>query len=88
MIICTPKDTLSEKQKEAVAAKGLILIECDDPEKIRVINIETAYDANDFFMAALFGLTVMSPVNARDQFVNNLYKRLKEKEPVEKKEPV
>ncbi len=79
-VLAMPKGMLSAAQKKAATDKGLFIIECEDPDKIRIIDTETMIDVNDLFMAALHGLTVNTPTSKAENFVNNLYKRLKEKE--------
>lgn len=86
MIICVPKQTLSAQQKAAITKKGYIVIECDDPEKIRVINAEQNMDTSDWFMAALYATTTGIPVSKSEHFVAELYKRLKKKEELPKEE--
>jgi hypothetical protein len=83
MIIVVPKGTLSVQQKGAITKKGAMVIECDDPDKVRVINPETSIDNSDWFMASLYALTCNTPTSKSDHFINQLYKRLKNKEVVE-----
>lgn len=77
-IICLPKNTLSKQQKAAITKRGHIVIECDEPEKVRVISPE--YDVNEFFMAALSACTTSVPSGRAEIFVNELYRRLQKKE--------
>lgn len=79
MILAVPKNILSNSKKAEIKKKGYVIIECDDPDKIRIINTEVVIDTNDYFIAALYGLTTSIPVNKTEHFVNNLYKRLTEK---------
>lgn len=78
MIIVTPTGTLTQKQKTALEKKGLLVVECDDPDKVRVINAEQHMDTSDWFMAALFAVK-SDPYQSR-QFTTELYNRLKAKE--------
>lgn len=80
MIIVVPNNTLTDSQKDKLAEKNYVVLECDDPDKIRVINPESLFEVNDFFMAALNALTVGTATSKTEYFVNNLYKRLKAKE--------
>ena len=76
MIVATPKNILSAKQKELLTKKGYVVIECDDPSKIRVITPETVMDANDLFLSALKGLRSNCPTSKQEIFVEELYNRL------------
>lgn len=76
MIICIPPKTLSLPQKNKLEKKGVIIIECENPEKVKVINPEVTIDTNDYFLAALHALTSSHPVSKQEHFVNELYKRL------------
>lgn len=80
MILCIPPNTLSSQQKSALSKKGNIIIETNEPDKIRVINPETSVETNDLFMAALFSLKSSTPINQQEKFINELYRRLKEGE--------
>lgn len=80
MIISVPKKVLTPGQKTQLVKKGYVVIECDEPEKIRVLNPETNIDTNDYLMAALYALKESCPVYKQQYFVNELFKRLKEKE--------
>lgn len=82
MILAVPKNAITPKQKELLTKKGYVVIECDNPESIRVINPEQSMDTSDWFMAALKACTCRESIvstNA-DKFVNELYSRLKSKE--------
>lgn len=80
MIVAVPKNTLTPQQKSAMTKRGMIVIECDDPDKIRVISPETSFEANDHVMSALYALTTTNPTYRTEMFVNELYRRLKENE--------
>lgn len=80
MIISVPKNTLTADQKRALTKKGHIVIECDDPEKVKVINTEVSIDTNEFFMSALYAMKRNNPTSASEYFVNELYSRLNIKE--------
>ncbi len=79
MIVAVPKQILSVKQKNLLTKKGYVVIECDEPEKIRIINPEVTIDTNAFMMAALKGCTVNMAVGKTEIFVNELYERLNKK---------
>lgn len=80
-ILCVPPKTLSAQQKGALSKRGIVIIETDNPEKIRLINPEVEnIDSSDWFMAALHALQAVTPMSKQELFCNNLYKRLKEKE--------
>lgn len=80
MILVVPKNTITPAQKGLITKKGFILIECDEPEKVRIITPEVNVDANDYFMSTLKALTCGNPTYKQEHFVNELYKRLKAKE--------
>ena len=83
MIVSVPKNTLTDEQKLKLDEKGYVVIECDEPEKIRILNPEKTFDANDFFMAALEAIQKVSPTTYQEHFVNNLFKRLKKIEDID-----
>lgn len=87
MIVAVPKGVLTAQSKSALTKKGYIVIECDDPDKIRVINPEQHMDTSDWFMSALFALKESSATSRQERFVNNLYERLKKKESDEPTNP-
>lgn len=80
MIVAIPKGTLNAKQKELLTKKGFVVIECDDPEKIRVINPESTVGVNDMVLSALKALTASHPTSRQEHFVNELYKQLTDRE--------
>ena len=82
MVIAVPKNTLSAANKAALSKKGYVVIECEEPEKIRVINPEVSFETSDWFMAALESISKNSPSTYQEHFVTNLCKRLKAKENV------
>lgn len=82
MIIVVPRETLTPQQKGAITKKGLIIIECDDPDKVRILNPETTMDNSDWFMSALKSLTTSTPISRAEHFVNNLHARLKASEAI------
>lgn len=76
-IIVIEKGDLSMEAIEKLEAKGIIVIECKDPIKIKLLEMPISisnFSSDDFFMAALKG------VNENDysqkEFVTELYKRL------------
>ena len=86
MILCVPPNSLTSSQKGTLTKKGYIVIETDNPDKVRVIAPEKVVATDDYYMAALHSLCVKCPVNQQQEFVNELYKRLKSKEVVEAEE--
>lgn len=80
MIITAPKGLLSSIKKEELKKAGYVLIECSDPSVIRVVTTEISVDTNDLFMASLFACTTNTPTNKAENFVNELYRRLKSKD--------
>lgn len=78
-ILATPKGTIQPHVKAQLTKKGVILIETDEPEKVRLINAEVQTPNDDFFLAALKGLAEsISDIPAKT-FVKELYERLKPK---------
>ena len=76
-IIAVTKNTLQLENKKALTKEGYIIIECDDPTKIRVINSEQNMDTNDWFMAALYACTTKTPTTKAEYFVNTFPEKLK-----------
>lgn len=75
-IIIVPKNSLSREMKSKINKNGHLIIECDDPDKVRVISPEVSIVSNEFFMAALGALVSDHPTNRHEKFINNLYTRL------------
>lgn len=80
LLIVVPKKLLTAPQLKKLESKGHVVIECDEPEKVKYINIETPIETNDFFMSALFAMTCVNAITRQEHFVNSLYNRLKAKE--------
>lgn len=80
MIVAVPKKVLTVQQKNLLTKKGYVVIECDDPEKIRIINPENNMDTSDWFLSALAALRSSIPVGKSEVFIDNLYQRLIKKE--------
>lgn len=80
MIVAIPPKTLSNAQKAALAKKGYVVIEIDDPEKIRVISAEAPVQTNDYFMAGLKALATTAYDSPKAEFIKELYNRLSEAE--------
>lgn len=78
-IIVVPPNILTAQQKKTISAKGYLLIETDDPDKVRVISPTSSVEANDLTMAALHALA-NSSLAEHKIFVTNLYSRLKKAE--------
>lgn len=81
MIIAVPPKTLNADQKGKLAKKGYVVIEIDDPEKVKVINIESPIATNDMMMAMLHALANTISEESRT-FVRELNRRLKAQETV------
>lgn len=77
MIIAVPPKTLSAKDKERLTKKGYVVIEIDDPDKVRVINTELPIEAHDYYMAALHAMATHNDDFINRSFVKELYRRLK-----------
>lgn len=78
-ILCVPPKTLNATQKKAMEKKGLVIIETNNPDKVKIVNTETPIEVNDYFLSALFAMTLKYPSTKADHFVNNLYERLSKK---------
>lgn len=80
MIIAVPPKTLNADQKCKLTKKGYVVIEIEDPDKVRIVVAEQPIATNDLLMATLHALAgSSSDTNAR-RFTDELYKRLKESE--------
>lgn len=86
MIVVVPPQSLSPENKDKLVEKGYVIIETDDPERVRVINPETVIATSDTMMAMLHALNG-SGMDVCQTFVRDLYKRLKAAE-VAKIKPV
>lgn len=75
-ILVVPPKTISSQQKASFTKKGIIVIESDNPDKVRLLNPEVNIDTNDFFMAALKALEIDYLDTTAKTFVRELYKRL------------
>jgi len=80
-ILVTPVKALNISQKTKLERAGYIVIESDEPDKIKIVPRETNFETTDLLMAALFGLTTKTPVGRQEHFVNNLYERLSKNQP-------
>lgn len=80
MILVIPPNLLTKSEKIGIKKKGYIIIETEEPEKIKVLNPETIIEPNDWLMAALRALNVANPLDKCERFVNELYERLKKNE--------
>lgn len=78
MIVAAPPNTITAKQKELLNKKGYVVIECEDPDKIRVIIPQVPVEANDYYMAALYALKQNDSSSANAYFIKELYRRLSE----------
>ena len=76
MILVTQKGVLTAPQKTKLSKDGYTVIECNDPDKVRILAPESTIDANALLLAALKGLYANTPVGKTEIFVNSLYDRL------------
>lgn len=79
MIVVTQKGTLTPKNRELLNEKGYIVIECDNPDKVKIINPEMRLETNDLLMSALHAMRSSNPTCKQEYFVNDLYNRLSKK---------
>ena len=77
IIIVKPK-TLSPKDKEKLTKNGNIVIEHPFPSEVRIMNQINEIDPHTLLMSALKGAN--DGFSSREIFVQELYKRLFEKE--------
>lgn len=76
-ILCLPKGILkNRKEKDKIEAAGFIIIECDDPEKVKIITETERLSASDLSMAALGGLIKADSTFGNREFVNTLFQKL------------
>lgn len=76
MILAVPPQTLTEDQRTLLIEKGYVIIETDDPSKVRVIDPESAAPMNEYFMSALEALSKSGTDSVKSDFVKALFKRL------------
>lgn len=78
MIITMPPGTVSPEEKKAITKRGLIVIETDEPEKVKLIDfpVHNSFKADAYFMSALKALTTSTPTSKQEHFINTLYERL------------
>lgn len=78
-IIVTKKDTISPTDKETLKENGIILIECENPNEVRVINQIEGFEADDFVGALIHTVRNSMTSSVRDEFAKNFLDRTKKK---------
>lgn len=76
MVIVVPKGALTRQQKKELKLANYIIIDCIEPEKIKIINPEQPIETNDLMLSALSALKSDHPTSKQEKFVNELYNRL------------
>lgn len=57
LVVVFPRSQLSPKDKERLTKHGIVAVEADDPNQVRMLSIETCGIAsNDVLRASLFAL--------------------------------
>jgi hypothetical protein len=77
IIVTTPK-AISDKDKNKLSKAGYIVIETEDPSKIKTLNEFDYIDGNTLLMSMLEGLR--QNLTGKEAFFNELYKRVKAEE--------
>lgn len=80
MIVVVPKGCLRPTQIEDLNNKGYSVIECDEPEKVKIILPEPVVNTNDYFMSALKAISEDNMSGPKEKFVRELFGRLSKKE--------
>lgn len=80
-VIVFPRGQLSDEDRKAMKAAGVIAVEADDPSKV-VVTVPQPHmaSADDMLLAALHGITSLSTERASYLFTNELNRRLKERD--------
>ena len=78
-IIVTKKDTISPSDKDILKENGIILIECENPNEVRVINQIEGFEADDFVGAMIETIKSTVHSSVRDEFAKKLLDRAKKK---------
>ena len=80
-ILIVPSGVLSADEKKKVEESGYVLLVTDEPDKIKLITPVENTNDRAIMMSALHGLngSLVGGV-AKDNFINNLYNRLKAQE--------
>jgi hypothetical protein len=83
-VICFPKNQLTIEQRDDLKLAGFVVIEIDDPEKVRLIlPTSNLINADDLFIAALDGMNTAGSY-ATNKFVEVLRDRLLKREKLNK----
>lgn len=90
-IIITQPQKISQKDKGLLIKNGCLVIEVDDPTKVRVLSAETEHmniSANNLTMAALEAIASSSWADTHTAFVRNLKNRLLAEEAKQKSKSI
>lgn len=80
-ILITEPKQISAVDKNRLSKNGILVIEADNPDKVKFINVDENVNADSYLMAALFSLSQESTDSATSKrFVKELNRRLLEKE--------
>lgn len=79
LLITEPK-SINTATKKKLEEDGILVVETKNPAITRLIETESAIETNDLLMSALKACTVGAPTGKAETLVNDLYRRLKEKE--------
>lgn len=78
-IIIAPKNAVTPDVRKQIEKKGYILIETDEPEKVKMLAASNFTDTNDLLLSALEAMEASS--TAQSRFASVLFKRLQHKRP-------
>lgn len=83
ILIVEPKQ-ISSKDKAKLAKAEILVIEADNPDKVRMLNIDENIDANSYLMSALHAIAKDNGIYnyPAKKFVCELNRRLVEKEKI------
>lgn len=74
-IIISKEDNITAESKKLIEEKGIILIECEDPEQIRVVGDLEFYTEDDIFKSAI---EVVDYSSFGEKIVNKIMKKFKQ----------
>ena len=84
ILICE-NGQLDKSTMTLLSKKGVIVIQCKDPDKVKLLSGSIDIESNDLFMSALLALAETSSDMASKRFVVELNKRLKTAEELKSK---
>ncbi len=79
-IIVLPKNAITATKRKQIEKKGIVVIECDEPDKVKIISPEYVADRSDLFLSALTALDTTFPASKSEIFVHELKARLTKKD--------